>query len=194
MVALISSCSFFTLTSILCTDSKAFQDEDDPEIEFNVKANSESDELGGVIKRRGPMHGGYQLHFDDIENDSNGNETILASAPITTESILDPDASLNTDLALNASDPATKRGVPGLESTFTDTTMQSRDMQGNALISPSRQDGIEPVTQDSPRGVKFNLDSNDQSGDGSRGEDTTGSFGISALQGDDGFNTMSTSK
>jgi len=170
-------------TALLAADSKAFQDDDDPEIEFNVKANSENDELGGVIKRRGPVHGGYQLHFDDIENDSNGNETILASAPSTTESILGPDASLNTDFALNASDPATNMRVSGLESTSTDTTTQSSDVQGDAFISPSYQDGVERDSQESPKGVKFNLDSNDQSGDVSQGEDTTGSFGISALQG-----------
>ena len=178
-------------------DQKQTEGEKDPEIDFKIKADDEEDELAGIIKRRGPNPNNYQLHFDDIDNDSNGNETILARAPEVAGSLLGTDSNLNTEFTLTDSDGVTNSGVPSSESTFGNAALELNDDRGETFTSPKRQSAREPGAQNTRKGVKFDMDVSEQSVDGTKDyddEDTTGSLGISTLHGDDGFNTMSTSK
>ena len=181
--------------NLLSTDQNQVQDEKDPEIDFKIKTDNDVDDLSGVIRRRGPNPASYQLHFDDMENDSNGNETILARAPESTDSVLTTDTKLNTNFGLLASESGSQKAMPSSESTFrTNTSELNEDQEDEALMSLEHQDRKVPASQESLKGVKFDMDINEQSTDVTEEGDSTGSFGISALQGDDTFNQMSTSK
>lgn len=163
------------------------QDEADPEICFKAPPDEENaDELMGVIKRRQPNPGSYQLHFDDVENESSGNETILARAPAGLDYSVGPDANLNSDLR---SEPASGAN-PSSESTFCSADLQSSENPEGACKSP-RCEKAEPVAKESQKGVKFNMDVNEKATDSVGG--LSGSFGISNLQGEEDFNTMSAS-
>ena len=108
------------------------------------------------------------------------------------------DSNFNTEFTLTDSVGVTNSGVPSSESTFGNAALQLNDDRDQIFTSPERQSAKEPVTQDTRKGVKFDMDIYEQSVDDGNDDaddgDTTGSLGISTLQGDDAFNTLSTSK
>ena len=141
--------------------------------------------LSDVIKRRGPNPTNYQLHFDDFDQDDNGNETVLAQAP----SAKSPNTSIRGDTTIDAE--------PNLESTsygqtsprFNDDTLT---ISGSSECETPKNVEIKPSNTVKSKGVKFNMDVNDSKNETKEGE-LFGSFDNSTLPGDDEF-TFSKSK
>ena len=179
------------LSVFICIGTDEVQDEADPEIEFKSKTDDDDDDdqLGGVIKRRGPNPDSYQLHFDEIENRDNGNETILAQAPAALDSYMGPDINLNTDLR-NTSGSGARKETPDSESTFYNANFPPNGNRDETIDPAENQSEKRPVKES--RGVKFNMDIN-ETVDADNEGDTIGLFGASDIQGEDDF-TMSTSK
>ena len=126
----------------------------DPEIKFKIEDEYDERELSDVIKRRGPNPTNYQLHFDDFDQDDNGNETVLARAP----SGKSPNSSIRGDNTIDAE--------PNLESTsygqtsphFNDDTLT---LSGASECETPKHIENKPSDNAKSKGVKFNMDAND---------------------------------